>query len=362
MAPDWAFRPRFREIKEGNLRDADSPDREHSLRQLRCHMFNLGRWSAAWTCFGMLLYPAVSSRTAAAAEPPPAASPAPAAEQATISAVEAQLDVSFIPAEAAAALVVHPQSVLTGPNAEWMPVEVITAAGLQQYGFDPVQIQEAILCAAPPPAATPTADPGVGLILRFAEPYAKAPLMAKLAEAKQIKAEGQTVYVVSIRDEECVCLPDDHTILFAKQPTLLQMLAAKDVESPLVKLLKHTDCSGTYTALASVDALRDLLTGVLAKMPPLPPPLDQFRKLPLLVSSAKLRLNIHSGADFSLTLHAVDDEAAGELLDLTNNALTMARQAVLGQMQQGMRPNADDPVQQASAKYIRASSLAYSTW
>ena len=73
--------------------------------------------------------------------------------------------------------------------------------------------------------------------------------------------------------------------------------------------------------------------------------------MPMLISSAKMQADFASGVDFSITLHAVDDEAAGELLDLLNNALALGKQVMLGQMQHEMRVNAADPVQQATAKY-----------
>jgi type II secretory pathway pseudopilin PulG len=302
----------------------------------------------------MLLYPAA---------PTPAAEPAPTAEPSTAAATEqpsnvlrkerptAPLDVSYIPAEAAAAVVIHPQPLLTGPNAEWMPVEIITAAGMQQFGVDPLQIQEALAFLVPPPAATPQAEPGFGVVLRFAKPYDKAALLAKLPEAKQIEQEGKTFYQLPGPEKLCVHLPDERTIILGLHQTLLEMLAAKEVDSPLVKLLKSTDFSGTYTSLVSLDAMRDLITNAMVKMPRLPPPLDQFRKLPLLVSSAKIRFDVAEGADFNLTLHAVDDQAAGELLELANNAVMMGRQMMLGQMQQGMGNVGNDPVQQAGVKY-----------
>jgi hypothetical protein len=314
-------------------------------------MFNLGRWSAAWACFGMLLYPAMPLSRAAAAEPSPVASPAPAAEQAPSALAKAALDVSFIPAAATVAIVLHPEPLLTGPNAEWMPVEVITAAGIQQLGIDPVQVREAIMCIVPPSAKTPQAEPGMGTVVRFSKPYDKAAFLAKLGGKEEITAEGTTIYQLGGPDKFCVTLPDAQTIIFGVRTTVLEMLTAKDVDSPLVKLLKNSDCSATYTVLASLDAMRDLITAALVKMPPLPPPLDQFRKAPMLVSSAKVQLDLASGADFSIVLHAVDDEAAGELLELMNNGLALGKQIVLGQMQQQLRSRVDDPVQQATAKY-----------
>ena len=292
----------------------------------------IGKWFAACTCWAMLVYPS----RCPAAEPAPAAVEQPASDSAKASPA-ATVDVSFIPADATIAIIIHPQPLLTGPNAEWMPVEVITAAGIQQLGIDPIQVREALMCVVPPSAKTPQAEPGMGTVVRFSKPYDKAAFLAKLGGKEQTTADGTTFYQLGGPDKFCVTLPNAETIVFGTRATVLEMLTAKDVDSPLVKLLRNSDCSATYTVLASLDAMRDLITEALVKIPQLPPPLDQFRKAPMLISSAKMQADFASGVDFSITLHAVDDEAAGELLDLLNNALALGKQVMLGQMQHEMR-------------------------
>ena len=121
-------------------------------------------WLAAWACCGMLLSPAAP--LVRGDEPAPAPSAAPAAEPDAKPA--APLDVSYIPASAAMAVVLHPQPLLTGPYADWMPVEVLTAAGMQQFGIDPVTIREAIILAAMP--QNMREEPVAGFIERFSEP------------------------------------------------------------------------------------------------------------------------------------------------------------------------------------------------
>src|SRR5258707_724357 len=114
-------------------------------------MSRLSHWLAGWACVGMVFGPVMSGRAA----DPPAAAAAP-------------FDFSYVPAVAVAAVVLHPHDALTGPDAEWLPVEVITAAGLKEFGFDPLKIKEAVVLSA---LILGSPDPQVGLILRFAEPY-----------------------------------------------------------------------------------------------------------------------------------------------------------------------------------------------
>jgi hypothetical protein len=308
--------------------------------------------------FGMLACLLASLPIVPAAEPALTAEPAPSEPKAPPAAARtpaaAQIDLSFVPASATVALVMHPQPVLAGPNAVWVPVEVMTAAGIQEYGIDPVTVQAVIVCFVPPTATDAKTGVTMGLVARFNKPYSKAALLSKFVQSKQVEVGGKTLYRVNARDDDCLYFPDAKTIVFAPQALLIEMLAAKDVNSPLTKLLYTADCSATYTVLASFDAMRDLLTDMVVKLPRLPPQLDRFRKAPLLISSARLTLDCANGGDFNLTLHAVDDGAADELLELTRNGVALLHQILLGQLQQGMgiRRTSNDPLQQAASKYL----------
>ena len=80
------------------------------------------------------------------------------------------------------------------------------------------------------------------------------------------------------------------------------------------------------------------------------PPLADFLKVPKLTSALVERLDLAGEARFDLTLRAVDEPSAKELLGLVQQGLLLGRQAVLAQLVHG-RPAEDDPVQQASMIY-----------
>src|SRR5437879_840365 len=104
-------------------------------------------WMAAWAGLGMLIGPAMQS----VADEPAAAGPRATARGRTAAV---HLALTFIPTQAVAAIVAHPQAVLSGPDSEWLPTEVITAAGMKQAGIDPVKIQEAVVLFASPTRGT----------------------------------------------------------------------------------------------------------------------------------------------------------------------------------------------------------------
>ncbi len=291
-------------------------------------------WMAAWACAGMLIGPAVQMR----AQEAPAAS----------ASGKVTLDLSFIPAEAAAVLVAHPHDALTGPDAEWLPTEVITAAGMQNVGFDPITIKEAVVFVSPPGPGSP--EPGFGAILRFVETCPKVAILAKLPPTKEADADGKLIRAGSNARLPSVYFPDERTLVLAPEPMLKKMIAAKDVDSPLVKLLKAVDVSNHLTFVGSVDAVRDLAKQAVAAAPPLPPQFQDFLKLPDLVSAVLIRVNIGGGGKISATLRGTDDAAAAEIERIVNQGLTIGRQMVLAQM--AAMPRGNDPVQDASAKYV----------
>ena len=54
------------------------------------------------------------------------------------------VDLSYIPGDAVAAVVLQPHHVLTAPELAFLPVEVAVAAGQQYLGIDPMEMEQAI--------------------------------------------------------------------------------------------------------------------------------------------------------------------------------------------------------------------------
>ena len=59
------------------------------------------------------------------------------------------LDIEYVPAEAVTAAVVNLRKLKRSPGLELMPWEVLTAAGIQELGFDPLKIEQVLVTAAP---------------------------------------------------------------------------------------------------------------------------------------------------------------------------------------------------------------------
>ena len=88
------------------------------------------------------------------------------------------LELSYISSDAVAALVLQPRRVLTAPEMEMLPIEVIVAAGQQYLGIDPTEVEQAIGILGL--AGLANGEPGFGAILRFAKPYDQMAVLARL--------------------------------------------------------------------------------------------------------------------------------------------------------------------------------------
>jgi hypothetical protein len=277
-----------------------------------------------------------------------AAAPAAAGDAAPkTSAGGEHLDLAFIPADAVTAIIAHPQPLFTGPEADWMPVEVITAAGMKEAGFDPLKIREGIALFAPP-AKGPSPD--IGIIVRFTESYSKDSVKAAM-HGRQVTVAGREVIEVPGPQSFLWTFPDDKTIVGGTEGMLRKMLAVEKADSPLIGLLKSADVSGQLTAVFSIDAVRPIMQRAIATAPPVPPPFRDLTKLPDLLSAIVLKVN--AGATFSarLTLRARDDNSALETEKIVNEVLTFGRQIVLAEMSSMPRP-ANDPVADAGVRYL----------
>ena len=87
------------------------------------------------------------------------------------------IDRGYITPDAVLAVVAHPRRVLTAPEMEFLPLEIISAAGLKELGLDPVQLEEVLAIVVLKDIRQP---PQAGLVLRFAEPLRTSGLLPEL--------------------------------------------------------------------------------------------------------------------------------------------------------------------------------------
>jgi type II secretory pathway pseudopilin PulG len=231
---------------------------------------------------------------------------------------------------------------------EFMPTEVMTAAGKKELGIDPLDIEKVLVVVEPPQ----NAPPGVGFVVNFSKPYQLDQIMMPLVrETTEANLDGAAYRQAQSPMGFSLYMPDSRTLLVAHDHLLRKMVANKKApaEGPVSRLLAATDTSGDVLAIASMEPVRQMLTAQLAQAP-VPPPFEKVKRIPELVTAAKAQLRLTGAFSASLMLLAADEGKAEELEQLINELMDLGQQMALAQMTKEM--SGDDPVEQAMLQYM----------
>ena len=268
-----------------------------------------------------------------------------------VDGADPSLDLSHVPANAVAAVVVHPQRLLESPELELLPWEVIQVEGQREWGIDLLALETVIALAAAP---TPETPPDWGIILRFQEPQT-------VAESWLAGTAAATVDEAPYRRarwprEASFCQIDPQTLLVGSEPLLRAMITAEDTSSPLLERLASAPMEHHVTAVLAVTPLHDLIRQMTADVP-IPPPLEPLREglEQLEAVIATVDFGSEPGAAPTgprLQLIATDGAAAEQLEAAVVQALGFGKQMLLGQVMQDWQPDVEDPSERAMQQYI----------
>ena len=111
-------------------------------------------------------------------------------------------------------------------------------------------------------------------------------------------------------------------------------------------------------AILRVEPLRPLIAMPLA-MAPVPPPFADVKKLPDLLTSIGLKVNLIDDPGMSLTLRANDEEAAKQVEQIIVNAINAAKAQALKETETLERSS--DPIEQAMVRYMKRMNKLSST-
>ncbi len=297
-------------------------------------------------CWLMTFIVAAAPSLACAQSPVAAAAESPDSEQSSM--------LRYVTPGAALAAVAYPRRVLTHPDMQMMPIEIVSAAGKKGLGIDPLNIEQIVLIVEPPSALGP---PGGGFVLRLTKPITLDQLSDTVTrQTEPAELEGRPYLRGRGMMAPSFYLADDKTLLVGTDATLRGMLASAKAPQPgeLTKLLAEADGKSDLMAALSVDMVRPLLDAQMAQMPPVPAEFEEFTAAPNLISSIEIRLSITDQQHGLLAVNAINEAAADQLLELIDQAMLMARQQMEAEMNRG--PASDDPVEQAAQAYARRVS------
>jgi len=277
-----------------------------------------------------------------------AVSPSLALAQPPTEPREDKIDLSYVTPDGLLAAVLRPRRALTSPAMETLPVEVFSAAGRQEFGIDPLDIEQVILVLQPPAAGPPE----VGVVVRLARPFALENLKpAGDPHLRKTELEGRPYYQSPHPATPGFYMPDDRTLLVAGDASLRKMLDNRrhSTDGALRTLLSQTDPRSDIRVVVAVAPNREAVATQVNTMP-VPPQWAGFAKLPELIDWAELDAAFSGENYVRFQLVSATENDAADLQARIVQLLNIGRTMFLAQMASEM--TGDDPVQQAMARYM----------
>ncbi len=287
--------------------------------------------------------------------------PAKAAQQAPIKAVQKtppkaapqtlrkpKLDLGYITVEAAAAVVAYPRYVLTAPELEMLPTEVLRVLVKNEWGIDPLEIEWLLVLVE----ASDDKMPGGAMVLHMASPVAQGKILAPLWDhTVEGKLDGKTYRQGTEITALSIYRPDDHTLLLASNIEMLERMLhnhAKAKEGPLANVLSCVGEPPDAMAICLVQRMRSATSDLLRMAT-----LSSFAawKISTLLASVDARANFTGNMSMSVTVQAKNKATAKQFEDGIDAALTMGRSEMA--IEAANQATSSDPIQQALAQYTK---------
>jgi type II secretion system protein G len=227
-----------------------------------------------------------------------------------------RIDLTYVLSDAVAAVVLRPAQIMSSPAGELLPTEVASAAGLQYLGFDPADIEEAIVFVG---QLNPMAPTQYALVIKFTKPFRGTSINPqRRAHTQSAELAGKRYLQSQTPTLPSFYAPNNRTLIVAPDATLRQLIesAGQMKRGPVIDRLK--DVAAGNDLYAAVDVIRfrpfTELAIVQAKASGrLPLEAQEILDVSKLISSAELTLNITPAGPISLMLYATDQAAAEQL-------------------------------------------------
>lgn len=243
--------------------------------------------------------------------------------------------------------IIQVKKILTAPEMELLPVEVISAASKQESGIDPVDIESVTFMVE-----VTNGPPTYGLAVRFAKPFAwkdlKSPPGIPLEEAE---LSGRPYLRSTHPAAPGFYMPDDKTLLVASDAMIGKMLVQKrkQAASELAKLLTAKGDQPDVIAASVLAPIRPMLEAQLEQAP-VPPPFEDLRRIPGLLDSVQITANITNKVGGKMEWQTKSEAAAKELHVIVNDLLDIGQEMALAQIASQLPPG-NDPVEIATHQY-----------
>jgi len=249
----------------------------------------------------------------------------------------------YLPADANAIVVAYPQKLLAEKHAEIIPHEIIQAAGEEFFGFDPTDIVQAVGVTSMRNLGQE--EPLYGLVLRFDNPYT---LSENITREEPALVGGAKVYRIDYAHS--VCPVDAKTLLVGSTDYLADMIAAKDVDSAVLKIVASQPPASHLNVYFNIESIRDFWNEMAKEAPPLPEPFAPLIDTPNLARHLTIAANLNEdGLKAGIKIVAYDQTTS----DKFNANLEVARTDGVDFILDAMKENggSGDPIEAAMQQY-----------
>lgn len=272
-----------------------------------------------------------------------------AQESKRVAAVDKLVDkvVQLTPNETVASLTLRPRQMAAGERMKLAPLEVLTAAGLEHVGVDPLQIERAdLLVGFPGPAG-----PQGGLVVQLAQPFDIKNLNAQLLDGQGLQREGNLEFLSDPSGELMIHQLDPQTVVIGTKIFVKQMLAKRSQPGQIASLLRQVKTEQDALAIVSISTLQPLILGMLDQpLRELPGPVQQqvSADVTTIIEStnfAAIGLNVAKEERLQLVISGGDKQRTDTIEQSVTRLLEFLRESIVPEIKQQF----DDPSQTSAA-------------
>ncbi len=264
--------------------------------------------------------------------------------------------VAHLPKGTIAAAAIRPSRITSDAGLQMMPFEVIEAAGQQQFGLNPLDVDAFVAFGTLPIGEPPF---NFGFLMKMKEGVQPEYPWHQPEHSEQVEfGDGQNYWKANSAAADAMCSVEfsDGTVLMGTEESVRQSLTQAGGGSVGTMLLDARD-NGQIVAVANVEIIRGFIMAGLQEAPPMPPALEGLKGLPADVDLVKVWMNFSEGLKLSCVLSTTDEDAAGRMSAALTEALVFGQQMAMQEMEESMA--GDDPVQQATLAYARRVAGSY---
>lgn len=249
----------------------------------------------------------------------------------TLHAQDVQTSLGHMPEDTLAVVTIWPSALAAKPSMEFAPLEMVSAVGLDEFGFDPLLLSRVDVMIG-----MPGMNAEFGALLQTSEPVDIAELNEELTDGNGIQREGEVAFmVIPGRPDMVVYQINDSTVVVGTPIFAKRMLDKHSGASDLARTLASIRTEQDALAVVSIAAIRPLLAGSLQNAPPqaMPPQLrDSLLGVIEGTDIVALRLEIADNEKLQLVLSSQDEATADSVAEHLGSLLQFARQTLAQQL------------------------------